>query len=209
MQFYEAEAESGSLWLSEAKRCEMGWACHTMQRKHAIPIEDVTMVMGGTTTLTVSVECDLQGSGGEQAGLYLYQHEGTWVKIVKEMTRSGIAMVVAKQRDYEPCVVGKVAVPEAFQNVPLVFQIQLGDPMLLVRYNFGGSEWKTVPRKDSPEMPATILLEDMFGRCVLDPGQEATPAAPVRILLMSEQFQRAAKVRFGISKVSQGPKVVP
>jgi hypothetical protein len=181
MQYQSFHCEGGSLWQTEAERIHNGWTAYqTHQKKNIIELP----VTSATKSIRVSIQVSVQ-NGGEQAGLYLYKDDGTWIKIVKEMTYAGVSIVMAKQKDYVPEVVGKAVYKETDGGKSLIFlEVMLGAELTVSFYE-DSSAPKTVCRKEMPDQVASIRLADVFG--------EAKP----RYLLMTEQWERDEGVQFG------------
>ena len=136
----------------------------------------------GDNTVVFTIDVEVRGRG-EQAGLYVYRDDGAWVKVVKEMTGSGVYLVFASQHDSVPFVAGKV--PLNNNSSVVAVQVVIGEMDVTVSYCEGG---------DGPwdALPTTVAVP--------------TPPAPWSLLLLSEQMGRqGATVGFTVKRAGGGP----
>ena len=181
---------SGSTWSTAQRRAAQGWADAAAVPGNIYALADR---QPGSFEATVAVE---PRRSGEQAGLYAYAGDASWVKLVVEGAGDGdgVFLVFAEQRDGEPFLRGKLRLPQFDGSVALRLVAQPASGTALAFWRIGAGDWAAVTRGVGWLEPSELEPGQERGR--LPPGDPrgemvvAECALPDgwRAVLMTEQW---------------------
>jgi rhodanese-related sulfurtransferase len=200
------EGSSGSSWTTRDKRRLQGWP-------DAGPPDNVIVLASSQIgDWEAKVECRPR-QHGEQAGLYAYADETSWVKFVVEgvahsedASATAAQLILASQHDGVPTLVGKQPLPVFGRALSLRLTVRADGASAEASYRLPGSDddaWRPMPRG-----LGWLRKDELAGRPYgsLEPddprGQQTAAAAlPAgwRPALVTEQWSSdlpKAKVRF-------------
>ena len=135
-------ASSGSSWTSREARVQRGWP-------DVGPPQNIVRLLSMDTPPPREWEAQLSvqpRTSGEQAGLYAYADEGSWVKLVIEgQADGGVCLVFASQHAAVPFVTGNLPLPDYRGSCWL--RLTADDAGgVVASYRLTDSSWAMVPR---------------------------------------------------------------
>ena len=135
-------ASSGSSWTSREARVQRGWP-------DVGPPQNIVRLLSMDTPPPREWEAQLSvqpRTSGEQAGLYAYADERSWVKLVIEgQADGGVSLVFASQHAAVPFVAGKLPLPDYRGSCWL--RLTADDAGgVVASYRLTGGSWAMVPR---------------------------------------------------------------
>ena len=135
-------ASSGSSWTTREARVQRGWP-------DVGPPQNIIRLLSMDTPPPREWEAQLSvqpRTSGEQAGLYAYADERSWVKLVIEgQADGGVCLVFASQHAAVPFVAGKLPLPDYRGSCWL--RLTADDAGgVVASYRLTGGSWAMVPR---------------------------------------------------------------
>ena len=203
---------SGSSWTTRAARMDKGWP-------DAGPPDIILLECPQPQSWQATVLCQPR-QHGEQAGIYAYANEASWVKLVLEGAGSdgAVQLILASQLDGTPKIHCKLVLPSFRGSLSLRLMTTADGASVIGAYRdepSSGDSWAPVPRGCGWLEPSELLGDQTFGSLEADdPRARELARAPLppgwRAALVTEQWapdEPRAEVRF--TAVHQAPAEPP